>query len=138
MSLDKDNRPLPAKDYLEKCYNIYTKLIESSDALIKKLDDKLMSVSTVGGNIKNLTSPASPVKGFYSRITKKTALDTMKNAYDDPDMDLISNGSNGSKQISLESIISSETQLTSSRIPIQDLITPSSNSQPPSSSTQDD
>ena len=150
LSLDKDNRPLPAKDYLEKCYNIYTKLIESSDALIKKLDDKLMSVSTVGGNIKNLTSPASPVKGFYSRITKKTALDTMKNAYDDPDMDLISNGSNGSngskrsngsngsKQISLESIISSETQLTSSRIPIQDLITPSSNSQPPSSSTQDD
>ena len=71
----------------------------------------------------------------------------MKNAYDDPDMDLISNGSNGSngskrsngsKQISLESIISSETQLTSSRIPIQDLITPSSNSSPPSSSNQGD
>ena len=62
----------------------------------------------------------------------------MKNAYDDPDMDLISNGSNGSKQISLDSIISSETQLTSSRIPIQDLITPSSNSSPPSSSNQGD
>ena len=142
LSLDKDNRPLPAKDYLEKCYNIYTKLIESSDALIKKLDDKLMSVSTHGGNIEKLNSPSSPVKGFYSRITKKTALDSMKNAYDDPE--LISNGSNGSKQISLDSIISSETQLTSSRIPIHDLLTPSSNSQhpsnssPPSSSTQDD
>lgn len=145
LSLDKDNRPLPAKDYLEKCYNIYTKLIESSDALIKKLDDKLMSVSTHGGNIKKLTSPASPaipaspLKGFYSRITKKTALDTMKNAYDDPDLiSNGSNGSNGSKQISLDSIISSETQLTSSRIPIHDLLTPPSNSSPPSSSTQED
>ena len=41
LSLDKKNRPIPSKDYLEKTYNIYTKLIESSETLMKKIDDKL-------------------------------------------------------------------------------------------------
>ena len=31
LTLEKDNRPIPAKDYLEKSYNNYTKLIESSE-----------------------------------------------------------------------------------------------------------
>jgi hypothetical protein len=45
LSLKPSNRPIPAKDYLEKAYNIYTKLIESSEALLKKIDDKLLPVS---------------------------------------------------------------------------------------------
>ena len=44
LSLKRDNRPIPAKDYLEKVYNIYTKLIESSETLLKKIDDKLVPI----------------------------------------------------------------------------------------------
>ena len=40
-SLAKEHRPVPAKEYLEKCYNIYCKLIESSNALSKNVEDKL-------------------------------------------------------------------------------------------------
>jgi hypothetical protein len=41
LSLSQEHRPIPAKDYLEKCYNSYCKLMESSNALSKKLEDKL-------------------------------------------------------------------------------------------------
>lgn len=41
LSLNRENRPVPAKDYLNETYNRYTKLIESSEALVKKIDDKL-------------------------------------------------------------------------------------------------
>jgi hypothetical protein len=44
LSLKSDNRPIPAKDYLEKAYNTYTKLIESSETLLKKIDDKLIPI----------------------------------------------------------------------------------------------
>jgi hypothetical protein len=44
LTLNRVNRPIPAKDYLEKSYNIYTKLIESSETLLKKIDDKLMKI----------------------------------------------------------------------------------------------
>ena len=47
LSLNRENRPIPAKDYLNETYNKYTKLIESSEALIKKIDDRL---NTVGIN----------------------------------------------------------------------------------------
>ena len=41
LSLSKEHRPIPAKDYLEKCYNDYCRLMESSNALSKKIEDKL-------------------------------------------------------------------------------------------------
>lgn len=41
LSLAKEHRPIPAKEYLEKCYNEYVKLTESSNAVIKNLEDKL-------------------------------------------------------------------------------------------------
>ena len=44
LSLDRANRPLPARDFLEKSYNIYTKLIESSAALAKVKCDKLIPI----------------------------------------------------------------------------------------------
>ena len=45
LSLSKNNRPIPAKDYLNETYNKYTKLIESSEALLKKIDDRLNIVA---------------------------------------------------------------------------------------------
>jgi hypothetical protein len=39
--LTRDHRPVPAKDYLDTQYNLYCKLIESSNTLAKDLEDKL-------------------------------------------------------------------------------------------------
>jgi hypothetical protein len=41
LALMREHRPIPAKEYLTKCYNVYTKLIENSDTLYKKIEDKL-------------------------------------------------------------------------------------------------
>ena len=45
LSLKIENRPIPAKDFLEKSYNTYAKLIESSETLLKKIDDKLIPIN---------------------------------------------------------------------------------------------
>ena len=44
LSLDRANRPVPAKDFLEKSYNTYTKLIESSSTLSRVKGDKLIPI----------------------------------------------------------------------------------------------
>jgi hypothetical protein len=44
LTLEKKNRPIPSKDYLEKSYNTYTKLIESSSTLAKVKGDKLIPI----------------------------------------------------------------------------------------------
>jgi hypothetical protein len=41
LTLNRENRPVPAKDYLNEIYNKYVKLVESSEALVKKIEDKL-------------------------------------------------------------------------------------------------
>jgi len=41
LALVKEHRPIPAKEYLDKCYNSYCKLIESSNAIASKIEDKL-------------------------------------------------------------------------------------------------
>ena len=45
LSLDREIRPLPAKDFLEKSYNTYTKLIESSSALARVKNDQLIDIN---------------------------------------------------------------------------------------------
>jgi hypothetical protein len=45
LSLAKHNRPIPAKDYLEKSYNTYQKLIESSHTLARRIDDQLVPLA---------------------------------------------------------------------------------------------
>jgi hypothetical protein len=45
LSLDREIRPLPAKDFLEKSYNTYTKLIESSSALARVKKDDLLPIN---------------------------------------------------------------------------------------------
>lgn len=41
LSLIKEHRPIPAKEYLDKKYNDYVKLFENSNLIAKKLTDKL-------------------------------------------------------------------------------------------------
>lgn len=41
LSLCKEHRPIPAKEYLEKIYGTYCKLMESSIAVAKRVEDKL-------------------------------------------------------------------------------------------------
>jgi hypothetical protein len=44
LSLDPNNRPIPAKDYLEKSFNVYQKLIETSETLVRRIDDHLIPI----------------------------------------------------------------------------------------------
>jgi hypothetical protein len=62
LSLDKTNRPIPAKDYLEKSYNVYTKLIESSSTLAKVKGDKLIQID-FDTDVENIVLTPVPKKG---------------------------------------------------------------------------
>jgi hypothetical protein len=62
LSLDKANRPVPAKDFLEKSYNIYTKLIESSSTLAKVKGDKLIQID-LDTDVENIVLTPIPKKG---------------------------------------------------------------------------
>ena len=59
LSLSREHRPVPAKDYLEKQYNSYCKLIENSNTVMKKLEDRL---APLPNSIKMFIppSPSSP------------------------------------------------------------------------------
>jgi hypothetical protein len=57
LSLSREHRPVPAKDYLEKQYNSYCKLIENSNTIMKRLDDRL---APLPNSIKIFTPPVSP------------------------------------------------------------------------------
>ena len=46
LCLNREHRPIPAKEYLDKCYNEYVKLIENSNTLSKKIEDKLSPLPT--------------------------------------------------------------------------------------------
>jgi hypothetical protein len=62
LSLDKTNRPIPAKDFLEKSYNIYTKLIESSSTLAKVKGDKLIQID-FDTDVENIVLTPVPKRG---------------------------------------------------------------------------
>lgn len=57
LSLSRDHRPVPAKDYLEKQYNSYCKLIENSNTVMKRLEDRL---APLPNSIKLFMPPPSP------------------------------------------------------------------------------
>jgi len=72
LSLDKPNRPIPSKDYLEKSYNVYTKLIESSATLSKVKGDKLIPIDlTINENDEIVITP-NP-NGFWENPITSTA-----------------------------------------------------------------
>lgn len=50
LKLTRENRQICGKDYLEKCYNDYCNLIESSNAVAKKLEDKLCPLPSMLSN----------------------------------------------------------------------------------------
>ena len=58
LKLNPSNRPVPAKDYLEKTYNIYTKLIESSDTLARKVDDSLIPINLESEEVIKIITPS--------------------------------------------------------------------------------
>jgi hypothetical protein len=71
LSLDRQIRPLPAKDFLEKSYNTYTKLIESSSALSKVKGDKLIPIDlTINDNDEIIITP-NP-NGFWENPINTT------------------------------------------------------------------
>jgi hypothetical protein len=59
LALNKDHRPIPAKEYLDKKYEEYVKLFENSNLLSKRLADKLnplpvdLHLSTPSQSIRN-------------------------------------------------------------------------------------
>lgn len=67
--LVRDHRPIPAKDYLEKCYNMYVKLFENSNALDKTLSDKLTTID------ESIISTPSSFKLSFSTKSKKPSQD---------------------------------------------------------------
>ena len=71
LSLDRINRPIPAKDFLEKSYNTYTKLIESSATLNKVKGDKLIPIDlTINDNDEIVITP-NP-NGFWENPINTT------------------------------------------------------------------
>lgn len=65
--LAREHRPVPAKDYLEKCYNMYVKLTENSNILDKKLTDKLAPIPE---GLEMLPTPKS-----FKSIKQKPIID---------------------------------------------------------------
>jgi hypothetical protein len=64
LSLIKANRPIPAKDFLEKSYNTYTKLIESSSTLNVIKGDKLIPISiNLDNDIEDIVISPVPKRG---------------------------------------------------------------------------
>lgn len=53
LTLKRENRPTPATGYLNEIYNTYVKLVESSEAIVKKIDDKL--------NVVDIKSKITPI-----------------------------------------------------------------------------
>jgi hypothetical protein len=68
LSLSKEHRPMPAKEYLDTKYNEYVKLYENSNLLEKKIVDKL--------NPLPIELPASiSLKHLISNVTNNTNSD---------------------------------------------------------------
>jgi hypothetical protein len=65
LSLDRQIRPLPARDFLEKSYNTYTKLIESSSALARVKQDDLIPINLSNKDDEIVITP-NP-NGFWER-----------------------------------------------------------------------
>ena len=74
LSLDKSNRPIPAKDFLEKSYNIYTKLIESSSTLNRVKGDKLIPIDMPLLDEEIIITPQASA-GFWTRPIEASSAD---------------------------------------------------------------
>ena len=67
LALNREIRPLPAKDFLEKSYNTYTKLIESSSTLARVKGDQLIDINLSKNEEEEITVITPQATGFWSR-----------------------------------------------------------------------
>lgn len=74
LSLHKNNRPIPAKDFLEKSYNTYTKLIESSSTLARVKGDKLIPIDLNLDSEENIILTPIPIRGSVDLPGRNVAL----------------------------------------------------------------
>jgi hypothetical protein len=74
LSLNKNNRPIPAKDFLEKSYNTYTKLIESSSTLARVKGDKLIPIDINIDTEENIVLTPIPIRGRVDLPDRNIAL----------------------------------------------------------------
>jgi hypothetical protein len=74
LSLNKSNRPIPAKDFLEKSYNTYTKLIESSSTLMRVKGDKLIPIDINIDTEENIVLTPIPIRGRVDLPDRNVAL----------------------------------------------------------------
>ena len=72
LALNREHRPIPAKDYLEKVYTEYRKLKENSNLLLKKLPDSLCPLDEIGFS----TTPTSSREPFGISSKEATDLNT--------------------------------------------------------------
>jgi hypothetical protein len=74
LSLNKSNRPIPAKDFLEKSYNTYTKLVESSSTLMRVKGDKLIPIDINLDSEENIVLTPIPIRGSVDLPARNVAL----------------------------------------------------------------
>ena len=74
LSLNKNNRPIPAKDFLEKSYNTYTKLIESSSTLARVKGDKLIPIDINLDSEENIVITPVPKRGSVDLHSRNVEL----------------------------------------------------------------
>ena len=74
LSLNKNNRPIPAKDFLEKSYNTYTKLIESSSTRARIKGDKLIPIELNLDSEENIVLTPIPIRGSVDLPDRNVAL----------------------------------------------------------------
>jgi hypothetical protein len=74
LSLNKNNRPIPAKDFLEKSYNTYTKLVESSSTLARVKGDKLIPIDINLDSEENIVLTPIPIRGSVDLPARNVAL----------------------------------------------------------------
>jgi hypothetical protein len=80
LTLNKSNRPIPAKDFLEKSYNTYTKLIESSSALARVKGDKLIQIDlNLDPDAENIVLTPIPIRGSVDLPARNVALSIEEN-----------------------------------------------------------
>lgn len=76
LSLSQEHRPIPAKEYLDRCYNDFVKLTESSNAVIKNLEDKLAPLPII-------SRPPTPSSFSFKTTPPKKEIQKEDNRKDD-------------------------------------------------------
>ncbi len=71
LALEREHRPIPAKDYLEKVYTEYRKLKENSNLLLKKLPDSLCPLDE---ELANRTATPTSSKANFG-VSSKEAIE---------------------------------------------------------------